>query len=118
MALTPQPWNVSPEYSFLIIPSILHWCFFLPCLFAAALLCRRNEVFRFAAILALVFIIFFGLIPELSSPRDRVLISWVFVWLQFHVIWLIASGVSERLTPAIRFFGEERRDIVAGPNRV
>jgi len=118
MAMTPRPWNIAREYSFLLVPSILHWCFILPGLIAGALLWRRNEVFRLAAILGLVFLTFYGLVPELLGPRQRLQVAWVFAWLQFHTIWLIARGVVERLSPAIRFFGEDRRGIVVGPNRV
>jgi hypothetical protein len=116
MALTPQPWSIEPEYSFLLIPSLLHWCFFLPCLAAGASLWRKNLVFRLAAIFALVSFIFYGQIPELHGPRQRVMVAWVFAWLEFHVLWLLSSPIMERRSPAVRLSTEGRRSLVA--NRV
>ena len=98
MALTPQPWSIDPVYSFLLIPSILHWILFVPAVFAGAVMFRKNRVFRFAAIYFLVLIVFYGVIPQLYGSRERQQVAWVLVWAQFHFLWnaLQASPVSAK----------------------
>ncbi len=118
MALTPQPWRISPEYSFLLIPSILHWFFFLPCLAAAVSLWRKNQVFRLASIIAIICIIFRGLVPDLLGPRQRFPVAWVFAWLQFHAIWLTSIPARERLAPSPSLSTKAPESLVRGSSAV
>lgn len=98
MALTPQPWSIEPEYSYLLIPSILHWVLFIPAVIAAIGMFQKNAVFRFAAIYFMVLMFFYGSIPELLGPRDRLQVSWVLIWAQFQVIWYLTQAATQRTT--------------------
>jgi hypothetical protein len=102
MALTPQPWRVGLAYSHLEPGAFLHWALFIPAIITAARLSLKNRVFRFAAFYYAVLIVFYGLLPEFATPRERVQISWVLAWAQFHLIWYFLSetvGHVKRLIP-------------------
>jgi len=96
MMLTPQPWSVSHAYSYLRIPALLHWLFFLPAIVGGVSLIRRNLIFRFAAIYAVLILVVFSLMEELQGPRQRVQISWVFIWAQFEFLWLVVENLVVR----------------------
>ncbi len=102
MALSPQPWSIMPEYSFLLIPSICHWVFFFPGLVAGVSLFRRNPAFRFAAIYFVAIIFFYGLLPYVRGVRERFQISWVFVWMQFDFLWFSFFAVLRKLPARTR----------------
>ena len=102
MALTPRPWAIDPGYSFLLIPSIFHWVFFIPGLVAGVLLFRKNPAFRFAAIYFVTLVVFFGLLPDIRGPRERLQITWVLAWVQFDYLWPFISSVMARRQAAAK----------------
>ena len=87
-SLTPQPWSIEDNYSFLLLPSIIHWILFVPVLLAARILWQKSLLSRLLLIYLLMVIIFYALIPELQGPRHRVQIIFVIAWMQFHFLWI------------------------------
>lgn len=90
---TPLPWSISPEYSFLTVPSILHEVMVVPAIVVGVRLARNNAGFRFAALYFLVVILFYGHVPPRQGPRERMQICWVLAWGEFESLWRLANGV-------------------------
>jgi hypothetical protein len=86
-SLTPLPWSVLPMYSYLTIPSMLHFLFALPVLFAAHGLWRSSKGARLWLIYTGVLILFYAFADELQGPRQRYQIDHIFAWAQFHFLW-------------------------------
>lgn len=87
--LTPQPWSIENEYSFLLLPSILHWLLFLPMVIGAIALWARAAGARFVLVFVVLMMLFYALVPELQGPRHRVQLTFAIAWMQFHFFWLI-----------------------------
>lgn len=87
--LTPQPWSIEEEYSFLLLPSILHWLLFLPMVIGAIALWGRAAGARFVLVFVVLMMLFYALVPELQGPRHRVQLTFAIVWMQFHFLWLV-----------------------------
>ena len=94
--LTPQPWSLSPEYTFLLLPSMLHWIFLGPALMGAVLLWRRSSLGRLTLIFLGLVIILYAVSPEAQGPRQRVEITFVLAWMQFHLLWVLTQGAVRR----------------------
>lgn len=90
MVLTPQPWSVAVEYSFLELPSILHWAMLLPCGYSAWLLWRQSKDARLLLLYLLLALFFYGSYETQQGPRHRVQILFIIAWLQFHFLWFMA----------------------------
>jgi len=102
--LTPRPWSIQPNYTFLLLPSVLHWVFFVPTVFAAIALWVRVPLARIPILYLLTTIAFFAVIPEVQGPRHRVQVLPLFAWLEFHAMWLAfaaTDGRAERLDAAL-----------------
>lgn len=99
--LTPKPWSVDKDYSFLMLSATLHWLLIIPTFFGAAILWNKGHIqrllFTYAAIL---FVFYAG--AGLDGPRHRFQLIYVFAWAQFHIIWLIVRGKSMFLPEAGR----------------
>ncbi len=89
MALTPRPWALNETSSFLIIPSALHWFFFIPSLFGAWKLSRRSKEVSLLLIYLLIILLFYGSYEAIQGIRQRFQVSFIFSWMQFHFIWLM-----------------------------
>lgn len=89
MALTPRPWVLNETSSFLVIPSILHWLFFIPSLWSAWKLSRRSKEISLLLIYLLVILLFYGSYEAIQGIRQRFQVSFIISWIQFHFIWLI-----------------------------
>ncbi|MBI3858590.1 MAG: hypothetical protein HY293_23130 [Planctomycetes bacterium] len=100
--MTPIPWNIDPGYSFLLLPSILHWLFLLPALISAFRLWKENKALRLLLIYAVLVIFFYAMTPDLQGPRHRVQIAFVFAWLQYDFIYrfLTAGRRAAKSPPA------------------
>lgn len=96
MALTPQPWSIDPGYSFLLIPSLLHWIFFVPTVLGAVALWRQSPVGALVVLYAGVIIVFYGLIPELQGPRHRLQIAFALVWCIYHAAYAVLASIAPR----------------------
>lgn len=91
-ALTPQPWSIAADYSFLFGPSILHWVLFIPMLFGMWMIWRRSASARMLLIYAALVIVLYGVTEDLLGPRQRLQISFIIAWGQFHFLWQMAAG--------------------------
>lgn len=85
--LTPQPWSIDPAYSFLLIPSILHWLLLIPALIGGVLLWRGSKEARMLLLYFVVISVFYSFVPELQGPRHRLQIVFILAWAQFHFLW-------------------------------
>jgi hypothetical protein len=98
MILTPQPWNVESEYSFLVLPAAFHWFFFLPTAVGGYLLWQRSKESILLIIYLFVVILFCSSFEELLGPRQRFQLVFVIAWMQFHFLWSIITrekGISK-----------------------
>jgi len=84
--LTPLPWKIEVNYTFLTIPSILHMAMFLPAIIGAIMLWRECPGARLYLIYLLGAIVFYSATEELQGPRQRVQVSFILAWAQFHFI--------------------------------
>jgi hypothetical protein len=109
MALTPQPWAINEGYGFLLIPSILHWVLFFPALFVGFRLSMRNTSFRLVGIYLVVMLLFYGLIPQQQTPRERVQVCWVFAWAQFDFLWSVGMALVHKLSSGRKPFLRAQR---------
>lgn len=89
--LTPQPWSIDEKYTFLIIPSIMHWTLFLPSVLAGYQLWKGARTNALLLLYLLSVIILYSIIPEVQGPRHRVQITFIFAWLQFHALWNVIN---------------------------
>ena len=87
--LSPQPWSIDENYSFLLLPSIIHWVLFVPTLFGGWFLWRRFPLARLPLIYLIAVIAVGAIVPEAQGPRHRVQVTFIFAWMQFHFLWLI-----------------------------
>lgn len=96
MLFTPKPWDVAPSYSFLVVPSVLHWIAFIPAVIGGGKLYLRSHRARMFLIYLVVILGFYAVVPELQGPRHRYQVSFVFAWMQFHFLWLVSRRVEVR----------------------
>lgn len=87
MLLTPRPWAVDPNYSFLKIPAILHWIFIAPALVMAVQVWRAHSYARVLLLFSGIVVCAYAAFTELEGPRHRLQILPVLCWLQFHFVW-------------------------------
>ena len=94
--LSPQPWSISSEYSFLLLPSVLHWLLFLPALLGGWMLWRRSREAALLLIYLALILLLYGFIPEQQGPRHRLQVAFIIAWMQFHFFWvMIREAVSQ-----------------------
>lgn len=89
--LSPQPWSIEPEYTFLLLPAALHWLLFVPALGSAYLLWQRSPGAALVLVYLAVTTAVYALIPELQGPRHRVQIIFIWAWMQYHAIYLMLA---------------------------
>lgn len=89
MVLTPLPWSIDPEYSFLFLPAIFHWLFLLPMSVGAILLWQTRPYLRPLFIYLILMLLLYGAFEELQGPRHRVQLLFIYGWAQYHSLWLI-----------------------------
>lgn len=95
-ALTPQPWSVEENYSFLYIPSLLHWVLFLPAAFAGVKLWKTSPQAKLLFIYLLTIIALYAVFPGEMGPRHRVQVTFIIAWMQFHFLWLAMHRIARR----------------------
>lgn len=96
--LTPQPWSIDPGYSFLLIPSLLHWLFLLPMVVGAVGVWRWSPVGALVVLYAGTIVLFYGLVPELQGPRQRLQIAFVLAWCAYHAIYRFLASIAPEAT--------------------
>jgi hypothetical protein len=100
---TPLPWSISPGYSFLTIPAILHGLMVVPAIIVGVRLAQRSAGFRFVGLYFLVVILFYGHVPIRQGPRERFQVCWMLAWGEFECLWQVAHSAlawrSEHMAP-------------------
>lgn len=89
LSLTPQPWSIQPQYTFLFIPSILNWVFFLPTLIGGWNLWNQSKKGCLLLIYLIISLMFYASFPGQDGPRHRVQLIFIIVWMQFHYLYKI-----------------------------
>lgn len=82
--LNPAPWQVGPEYSFLIVPSALHWIFLVPASLAAVKLWRRSAIASLPILYLAVIVLFYAAISGENGMRFRFQTVFALSWCQFE----------------------------------
>ena len=96
MLLSPRPWGIDREYSYLVIPSFMHWLFLIPAIWGAMALCRHSRNAGLIVIFAIVVLAMYGASPMLQGVRQRYQLSFLFCWAQFHWIWVMIKRIDPR----------------------
>ncbi len=91
MVLTPIPGRIDDFYSFLLIPSILHLTFLLPAAIGFIGLWRSSSLARLYLMYLAILIELYAITEELQGPRHRFQVAFVFVWVQFHFLWMLRA---------------------------
>ena len=86
---SPVPWSIDPGYSFLLVPSVLHWLLFLPALLGGWMLWRQSREAALLLIYLALILLLYGFVPEQQGPRHRLQVSFVIAWAQFHFFWVM-----------------------------
>jgi hypothetical protein len=95
--LTPQPWSIAPSYSFLLVPSILHWLMFIPALIGGYRLWRQYPIAAYLLIYLMMTSLFYAVIEELQGPRTRVQLVFIIAWAQYHFLYMLYQWAVPRL---------------------
>ncbi len=112
--LTPRPWGIVDEYSFLVLAATQQWLL-IPLAFVGSAVAwkhcdRRWRVILYAAVL---FIAFYGAVEELRGPRHRVQFTSLYSFLEFNglicLISLYRKGSLSALHIDERILRERRR---------
>lgn len=101
MLLGPQPWSLSPEHDFLLLPTILHLTFVVPTILGAVMLWRMAPPVRLPLLYTGVILVLFAAFPEQQGPRHRYQVVFMTAWAQLTVLWELARALG-RLQPAAR----------------
>lgn len=96
--LSPRPWAIQSEFSFLIVPAIFHWIFLIPAIIGFFRITPINKNIRLLSIYVVMFIGFYSLFSGLSSVRMRFQIIFVIILFQYHFIWELGQMVDIRYT--------------------
>lgn len=94
--LTPRPWAIYPEYSFLTLAAWLHWVTFVPALIGGWALWRHSPPALLAMVYLLIASLLSAIAPEFQGPRHRVHVIFAWAWMQYHAFALLASLVAAR----------------------
>jgi hypothetical protein len=97
--MTPRPFHLDPEYSFLLFPSIYHWCVFPFAVFGFWYVWKMRTTFsRFMIIYFLTFVAFYSVFEGLQGARHRLQLAFAFGSFEFFGIYkgLLAINTSLR----------------------
>lgn len=97
--LTPQPWSVSSNYTFLILPAMVRWTLFVPALIGGVVLWRRNPNTRLVLLFLILSVSLYSIAPDIQGPRQRYQLLFVWSWMELHgllSILRLAQPVRER----------------------
>ena len=107
----PLPWQVEETYTFLIIPSIMHWVFLFPSCIGLWYLWRCSNLSRLYVIYFALAVALYATSEDLLGPRQRFQIAFVFIWGQAHFLWMMRPARYPARTALAR------RDHFVGPRR-
>jgi hypothetical protein len=86
LSLTPQPWSIQPEYTFLLISSILNWIFFVPALIGGWNLWSKSKNASLLLVYLILSLMFYANFPGQDGPRHRVQLMFIIIWIEFHCL--------------------------------
>lgn len=92
--LTPRPWAIESEYSFLMLPSVIHLVLLIPSVYGGFLLWKNSKETRLVLIYLFIVILIYGSYSEIQGVRQRFQIVWIIAWMQFHSLWVVAKGAA------------------------
>lgn len=95
--LTPQPWSVSPENGFLVIPAFLHLVALPAAVWGAVRIWRMSDDGRIALIYAGLILTTLALFPDLQGPRQRVQLLFILAWAQWDGLCAFAALYSRHV---------------------
>lgn len=98
--LTPKPWNIDEEFSYLAFPAAFHWTMLVPMLIGGARLWKRVPQARIFLCYFAIVLFFYGSVPDLQGPRHRVQVAFICAWMQFQGLYLLIPGLAGALQPA------------------
>ncbi len=82
--VTPQPWSLEDNYSFLLIPSIVHWVLLPVLAFGAVRTWRDLPALRLLSLYCLMLMGLYAVVPQLLGPRERLQLTPILSLLTFH----------------------------------
>jgi hypothetical protein len=100
--MTPLPWNLTPGYEFLLLPSALHLLLLLPALAMIPRLWREHPHSRLMMLYFAVALASYAIVPSLQGVRQRFQVGFVLAWLQFHALWRLMGHAALPGKPAAR----------------
>ncbi len=107
--LTPIPGRIDECYSFLFLPALLHLAFLLPAAIGFLGLWRTCPLARLYLLYLLLILGLYAVTEELQGPRHRFQVAFVFVWIQFHFLWMLSADRRASVQTAVRAGGTARR---------
>jgi len=92
--LTPLPFNIDPDYSFITVASLLHWLFIPIAVYGLYIFTKRHykNLMPFL-IMALLLTVFYGSFSELQGPRHRIGILGFIALIQALGLWEILKVI-------------------------
>lgn len=87
--MTPLPWNLTPGYEFLLLPSALHLLLLFPALAVAPRVWNEYPRARLLLLYLAVAVAAYAIVPSLQGVRQRFQVGFVLAWLQFHALWTL-----------------------------
>ncbi len=118
MLITPIPGRIDERYSYLLIPSLLHLAFLLPAVVGFVGLWRANTSARLYLLYLALIITLYAMTDELQGPRHRFQVAFIFVWIQFHFLWMLRPSRQARTYAPISFPTATRRPASPAPRPV
>ena len=89
LLITPLPWRLGDDYSFLEVSSVCHLLFLLPTMIGFLALWWTNRQARLYLIYFCIVVGLYAITDELQGPRHRFQIAFIFAWTQFHFLWML-----------------------------
>ena len=82
--LTPRPYAIVSTQGFLVVPAMIHWLLLPPMILGIWRVWKMDTpVAHFLVIYFLVFVVFYGMVPQLRGPRQRIQLDYVLAIFQF-----------------------------------
>lgn len=93
--LSPNPLSLSPEYTFLFLPSSLHVFLFLPSLLGGYFLWKHVLMFKFLIFNLIIASLVFGAVG--LGIRQRFQFEFILIFMQFQIIFMLRKNDIKKL---------------------
>lgn len=101
-SLTPTPWSLHEVYSYLWLPTLCHWAFFIPALLGLVWLWNDSRQARLFVFYLLCLVTLYSVTQELLGPRQRYQAAFMFAWGQFHFLWKMKPQWADQAISAVQ----------------